>query len=572
VQDLFSFAFVLLVAGTLAAAASARLRLPTLLGYLAAGVLLGPSVLGLLQPGPSLTFLAEVGVVLLLFMVGLEFSVSGLWATWRRVLSAGTLQMLCVGLVVGLGVHALGASPAASLVLGAAAAMSSSAIAAKQLAEQGELTVRHGRMAMAVLVFQDVATIPVLALLAIWGRGGAPSASAVAAEVLGVLALFVLAVWVSHRPLHRFMAWVARHGSGEVFLLAALTIVIAAAYGAHALGVSAALGAFLAGVVLGESDFRHRMEDDIRPFRDLLTSLFFITIGLQLDGGQLIAAPLSVLAWLLLLVPVKMLLTWPALRLAGLSRPDAWRGAVILGHGGEFGLLLLASALSLGVVPAELGQAPLVALALSMGAAPLLIRHHERIVRMLSRTASHPAPPQEEEAEGRRRSEQLRDHVVICGAGHLGRIVSQALTAADIPHLMVETDYEAFQAARRAGLPVHYGDASRINTLRAAGVERARLVVITFHRPEQALRIAHWLRHSHPDIPLLATSLSDQEAHRLVAIPGVRVYVERLAAGLALAEQALLTAGIPAEGADRFIARLREQLQSGFDQPADTTP
>ncbi|MEJ5212244.1 MAG: cation:proton antiporter, partial [Burkholderiales bacterium] len=166
-QDLFSFSLVLLVAGAIAAAIASRLRLPTLLGYLAAGVALGPSVSGLLQPGESLTFLAEVGVVLLLFMVGLEFSVASLWATWRRVLSAGLLQMLFVGLTVGFAAHRLGADARAAFLLGAAAAMSSSAIAGKQLAEQGELTVRHGRMAMAVLVFQDIATIPVLALLAI---------------------------------------------------------------------------------------------------------------------------------------------------------------------------------------------------------------------------------------------------------------------------------------------------------------------------------------------------------------------------------------------------------------------
>lgn len=567
-QDLFSFSLVLLVAGAIAAAISARLRLPTLLGYLAAGVMLGPSVSALLLPGESLSFLAEVGVVLLLFMVGLEFSVSSLWATWRRVVSAGFLQMAFVGLTVGLAVSGLGGGAQAAVLLGAAAAMSSSAIAGKQLAEQGELTVRHGRMAMAVLVFQDMATIPVLALLGIWARGGTPTAGEVAAEVAAVLALFVAAVAFSRRPLYRFMAWIARHGSDEVFLLVALTIVLGAAYGAHALGVSAALGAFLAGMVLGESDFRHRMEDDIRPFRDVLLSLFFITIGLQVDARQLLAAPLSVLAWFLVLVPGKVLLTWPALRLAGLSRADAWRGAVILGHGGEFGLLVIATAMAVGALPASQGQTALVALALSMGVAPLLIRHHEGIARRLTRTASHPAPPQEEDVG--LREARLENHVVVCGAGQLGRIVSHALAVAEIPHLLVEANYEAFEAARAEGLPVHYGDASRINTLRAAGVDRARLVVITFHRSEQAVRIAEFLRHAHPGVPVLATSLNEREARRLLAAPGVKVYVERLAAGLALAEQALLVAGIDAERTDGLIAALREQLQSPLHPNRET--
>ncbi|MEO1766615.1 cation:proton antiporter [Thiobacter aerophilum] len=568
-QDLFSFSLALLVAGAIAAAVASRLRLPTLLGYLAAGVALGPSVSGLLQPGASLTFLAEVGVVLLLFMVGLEFSVASLWATWRRVLSAGLMQMLFVGLAVGLASRALGVDARAAFLLGAAAAMSSSAIVGKQLAEQGELTVRHGRMAMAVLVFQDIATIPVLALLAIWARGGAPQTGAVLVEVAGVVVLFVVAVAASRRPLHRFMAWVARRGVEEVFLLVALTLVLGAAYGAHVLGVSPALGAFLAGIVLGESDFRHRMEDDIRPFRDVLLSLFFITVGLQVDAGQFLAAPLAVLAWFAALVPLKILLNWPALRLAGLSRADAWRSAVVLGHGGEFGLLLLSGAMTSGVIPAPQGQAALVALALSMGAAPLMIRHHERIARLLTRTAVHPAPPQEEDVG--LRAAQLKQHVIVCGAGQLGRIVSQALAVAEIPHLVVESDYEAYQIARAEGLPVYYGDASRINTLRAAGVERARLVVITFHRSEQALRIVHYLRHTHPDVPVLATSLTDREARRLLGEPGVKVYVERLAAGLALAERALLESGVDAERTDGLIAALRETLQSPL-HPAKETP
>ncbi|MFN7087529.1 MAG: cation:proton antiporter, partial [Burkholderiales bacterium] len=348
-QDLFSFVLVLLAAGAVSAAVSARLRLPTLLGYLAAGALLGPSAFGVLQPGPALTFLAELGVMLLLFMVGLELSVIELWATRRRVLLAGGLQVLSCGLAVGAAAVWADVGVRGAILLSGAAAMSSSAIAAKQLAEQGELTTRHGHMAIAVLVFQDVATIPLLTLLAIWQRGASPAPLAIAGEVLGVLTLFAVAAAFSKPVLQRVLAWVARHGSTEVFLLSALLVVLAAAYGAHAMGVSAALGAFLAGVVLGESDFRHRMEDDIRPFRDLLIGLFFITVGLQLDLRQLLGAPLAVAGWLACLIPLKLVMAWPVLRVAGLGITDAWRSAFLLAHGGEFGLLLLASALAAGI-------------------------------------------------------------------------------------------------------------------------------------------------------------------------------------------------------------------------------
>jgi CPA2 family monovalent cation:H+ antiporter-2 len=562
-QDLFALAIALLAAAALAAALTARLRLPTLLGYLGAGVVLGPSVFGFVRAGPALSFLAELGVVLLMFMVGLEFSVGELWATRRRVLSAGGLQMASFGLAVGLGSWWAGIDPRGAVLLGGAAAMSSSAIAAKQLAEQGELTTRHGRMAIAVLVFQDVATIPLLILLAIWQRGGSPDPLAIGAEVLRVLALFAVAAILSRPLLHRLMAWVARHGSAEVFLLSAWLMVLAAAYGAHALGVSAALGAFLAGMVLGESDFRHRVEDDIRPFRDLLIGLFFITVGLQMDARQVVSAPLAVLAWLVVLIPVKLVMAWAALRLAGLGRTDAWRAGLILAHGGEFGLLLIATALSAGILSAAVGQPALVALVLSMAAAPVLIGHHEALARRLSgRLRKDAAAPQEEENATRLMAERLHDHVIVCGAGHLGRVVSQALSMADIPHLLLEADYEAYQAARAAELPVLYGDASRINTLRAAGLERARMVVITFHRIEPALRIAHAVRHANPDVPLIATALTEADARRLQAVPGVRVHVEKLAAGLALAEETLRGTGLSAEAADQRIAALRDQLQS----------
>jgi CPA2 family monovalent cation:H+ antiporter-2 len=571
-QDLFSLALVLLAAGAVAAALSARLRLPTLLGYLAAGIVLGPSVSGLLKPGPALGFLAELGVVLLMFMVGLEFSVGELWATRRRVLSAGTLQMGSFGVAVALAADWAGVDARGAILLGGAAAMSSSAIAAKALAEQGELTTRHGRMAVAVLVFQDVATIPLLILLAIWQRGGTPAPGAIALEVVRVLALFAVAAVFSKPLLQRVMAWVARHGSAEVFLLCALLLVLTAAYGAHALGISAALGAFLAGMVLGESDFRHRMEDDIRPFRDLLIGLFFITVGLQMDARQLIDAPWAVLAWLAGLVPLKLLLAWPALRLAGLGRTDAWRSALILAHGGEFGLLLIASALAAGILPAAVGQPALVALVLSMAATPLMIRHHERLARALSgRVRREAAAPQDEENTTRALADRLDGHAIVCGAGNLGRMVSLALDVAGMPHLVLESDYEAYRAARAAGLAVLYGDASRINTLRAAGIERARMLVITFHRLEPALRIAHWARETHPALPTIATCLTEAEARRLQAIPGVRVYVEKLAAGLALAEQTLLEGGLAAEDADRLIAALREQLQS-TPLPIDPRP
>ncbi|MGZ5142995.1 MAG: cation:proton antiporter domain-containing protein [Burkholderiales bacterium] len=561
--------FILLAAAALMAVLAAWMRLPTLLGYLAAGVLVGPTLLSIVQPSEAMRYLAELGVVLLMFMVGLEFSVSELWATRHDVLVAGGLQTLLTGLTVGGIVLSLGASTQAAVLLGGAAAMSSTAIAAQQLADQGELTTRYGRTAVAVLVFQDVAAIPLLSLLAIWSRGEHTDALALIVEVTYTLGLFAVVGALAKPVVQRFLAWVARHGSAEVFLLAALVVVVGAALGARMVGLSAALGAFLAGVVLGESDFKHRIEDDIRPFRDVLLGVFFITVGLQLDVAQIVHSPGWVLLWLAAVVLLKMLLTWLATRAAGLGSVDAARTAIILSHGGEFGLLLLSSSLAAGIVAAPLGQPALVAFLLSMGLGPLLIRYHDAIVNRL-RTRTHVPPPLDEERDTAARAASLREHVIICGAGKLGRLVAQALMLANKPHIMVESDFEAYAQARAAGYNVLFGDASRIGTLRAAGVDRAAMAIITFHRAQPAARIAAAIRHECPRLDVVATILDDREAQTLLAIPGIRVFSEQVAAGLALAEQALLAVGFSAEQADELIHRLRLMLQQPFAQLKDT--
>jgi CPA2 family monovalent cation:H+ antiporter-2 len=560
VQDLLTLSLLLLVGCGLAAMGASYLRVPTVLGYLAVAVLLGPSVLGWVGPGPALSFLSEVGVVLLLFIVGLEFSVRHFWATRKTVLTAGILQMGMIGVPVAGGLVLLGHEARTAALLGAAATMSSTALVAKQLSDQGELTTRHGQASIAVLVFQDLATIPLLALLAIWSRGGEPKGLHVIGEVARILLIFVIVAASAKRLLHGLLAWVVRRGNEETFVLISLAVVIGAATGARAIGVSAAVGAFLAGMVLGESDFRHQMEDNIRPFRDVLSGLFFVTIGLQLDASQILAAPLTSVAWLVVLVPLKILLNGVALRAARLSPLDAWRSGIILGHGGEFALLMLSMALKQGLFPSSIGQPALLALVVSMAIAPLLVRYHEKLASRFVGRITRTSPPQAEEQNVAIEGDKLRDHVVICGAGKLGQIVSRALTLSEIPHLLIESDYEQMLAVRAMELPVFYGDASRVNTLRAAGVAHAHLVVITFSNTESAIRIGRWLHHTHPSVPVIVSCDSDRDAEQIRQIPGVRVYIEHLAAGLTLAEQAMLLMGVSAEVADRRVAGLRNAL------------
>jgi CPA2 family monovalent cation:H+ antiporter-2 len=501
-------------------------------------------------------------VALLLFMVGLEFSLGDFWLARRTVLMAGALQMIAVAPPLILLLMWLGQPGQSAALLGTAAAMSSTALVSRQLADQGELTTRHGRSAIAVLVFQDLASVPLLALLAIWARGESPKIEHVLLEVFGVLLLFAAAALVSRRLLHGLLGWVARRGHEESFVLVSLCVVVAAAAAAHAVGVSAALGAFLAGMVLGESDFRHHMESHLRPFRDVLSGVFFVTIGLQLDAAQILSAPLAVLAWLVVLVPVKILLNTLALRATRLSALDAWRTGIALGHGGEFALLLLGTVLQQHLIPATVVQPMLVALVLSMALAPLLIRHHDVLARFLSRTGGVIQPPQAEEVEIAAQTTRYRDHVIVCGAGELGLTVSEILRHAGVAHLLLEADAQKVEAARAAGAPVFHGDASRPDTLLAAGLTHAHLVVLTFAHAQQALRIAQAIAERRPALTLWVSCRSTTAADAFRAMPNVRVYQQSFAAAIGLAEQVMSTLGMSTELIEGHISAMRRRLDS----------
>ena len=562
-QGLLSVTLILLAGCSVAAVVTAAFRVPTLLGYLTVGALLGPSVSGVIAPGDTLNFLSELGVALLLFMVGLEFSLGHFWLTRKTVLVAGGLQMAAVAAPLTLALMWLDLPLQDAALLGAAAAMSSTALVSRQLADQGELTTRHGRSAIAVLVFQDMASVPMLALLAIWARGDSPKIESVLLEVFGVLVLFVAATLASRRLLHGLLGWVARRGHEEAFVLVSLCVVVAAAATAHATGVSAALGAFLAGMVLGESDFRHHMESHLKPFRDVLSGVFFVTIGLQLDGAHVIAAPLAVLAWLLVLVPVKIALNALALWSMRLSVLDAWRTGIALGHGGEFALLLLGTVLQQHLIPATVVQPMLVALVLSMALAPLLIRHHDALAQFLSRTRGVNQPPQAEEGEIAAQAARLRDHLIICGAGELGLAVSDMLRRTGVAHLLLEADEQKVEAARATGAPVFYGDASRPDTLLAAGLAHARLVVLTFSHVQPALRIAQAIAERRPALTVLVSCRHTTQADALRTMPNVRVYQQSFAAALGLTEQVMSALDMPAEIVERNISAMRRRLDSG---------
>ncbi len=561
-QGLLGATLILLAACSLAAMATAAFRVPALLGYLSVGVVLGPSVIGVIAPGETLSFLSELGVALLLFMVGLEFSLGHFWLARRTVLMAGALQMIAVAPPLILLLMWLGQPGQSAALLGTAAAMSSTALVSRQLADQGELTTRHGRSAIAVLVFQDLASVPLLALLAIWARGESPKIRACAARSIRCAA----AVRGSGPRLAPSVAWPAGLGgaAGPRGIVRARLLVRGGGCRRRcARGRRIRRpGAFLAGMVLGESDFRHHMESHLRPFRDVLSGVFFVTIGLQLDAAQILSAPLAVLAWLVVLVPVKILLNTLALRATRLSALDAWRTGIALGHGGEFALLLLGTVLQQHLIPATVVQPMLVALVLSMALAPLLIRHHDVLARFLSRTGGVIQPPQAEEVEIAAQTTRYRDHVIICGAGELGLTVSEILRHAGVAHLLLEADAQKVEAARAAGAPVFHADASRPDTLLAAGLTHAHLVVLTFAHAQQALRIAQAIAEHRPALTLWVSCRSTTAADAFRAMPNVRVYQQSFAAAIGLAEQVMSTLGMSTELIEGHISAMRRRLDS----------
>jgi monovalent cation:H+ antiporter-2, CPA2 family len=356
-----------------------------------------------------------------------------------------------------------------------------------------------------------------------------------------------------------WLTWVARTKSGDLFLLAVLLLALGTAYAGSLAGLSAPIGAFLAGMVVGESDFRHQVEDDIRPFRDVLLGVFFVTTGMEIDPSTITAAPMAVLAWIvacllgkaLVMLLVCAIMRWPA--------PVSTRAALILAHGGESGLLLLTLAMNVGAIEPNVGQPALLALAATMALGPILIQRSAQFAEFIN-GASHRAKEGAEEAAIRAESQNLGDHVILCGCGRVGRLVSLVLEAANVPYIAVESDLMRFRRAKQSRHKVVFGDAGRKRVLEAAGVIRARLVVLTFDRHHAVERVLHHVRAQDPAISSIVSVADDQEIISIVRAGASTVFPENVAAGLALADQVLLVCGFSRDAAANVVTAVRAEL------------
>lgn len=540
-----------------------RLKIPSSLGYLLVGLLLGPYTIGPVVDVPQIQVLAEFGIVFLLFTIGLNFSLPQLHALRHQVLGLGTGQVVFTTLVVAVLAWLSGFSPATAFVIGAVFAQSSTTIIGKQLAEQGEENTRHGRLGLAMSVFQDVTAVPFVVVIPVLGVAAGAEVLmgtlgwAMVKAVLAFAVVFVAGRWVL-RPLFHV---VAEQRSSEVFTLTVLLVALSAAWTTNSLGLSLAFGAFLAGMMLGETEFRHQVESTIRPFRDVLLGLFFVGIGMLVDPSVLPAIWHWALLGTVILILSKTLLVYWMVKRSGIDSLTAWRTGLLLSVGGEFGLALLAIALSAGVIDSHLSQIILMAVLFAMIAGPFVIRYNFVIAGALTRRSRELPEVIETPELNREASAGLNRHVIICGYGRIGQSVGHFLWEENIPFIALDMDPLRVREAHTAGEPVYYGDASQRDILDALGLERARLVVISHDDVNAALKMLAYLRSQRPSLPVMVRTRDESHVEELQAAGALEVVPETLEAGLMIASQALLLLDVPVS---RVMHRIQLQRNGSY--------
>ena len=548
------FVILLLLSGAVIAVAIARrARLPSVLAYLAIGISLGPHGAGVLARDEHVADLAEFGVVFLMFSIGLEFSLARLKAMRSLVFGFGAAQMTVTAaatwLVTSVG---YGQDWRAGMAVGLAVAMSSTAIVARMLSERFELHSRSGRQTMGVLLFQDLAVVPCLIVIpALADPGTNPM---IALAIGGVQAAAMLAVlfvggqWLTKRVFHV----VARQRSEELFVLTTLWIVVGLAYATYAAGLSLALGAFVGGMLISETMYRHQVEADIRPFRDVLLGLFFVTVGMMLDVGFVFANLHRLLLAVLLLVAGKGIVVMLLALLAKSPANVALRTSAQLAQAGEFGLVLIELAFQLKLVAVDVFQVTLAAMLISMFVAPFLIARAAQLGGMMAKGDwAHKAKAIHDVAVG---AFGMNDHVIVCGYGRTGRRIGDFLAAENIPFLALDVDPQQIRHTAVVGGKLAFGSADRAEVLMAAGLPRARAVVVAYPDAHSAERVVRLVRNHRTDIPVIVRAFDESTVARLKEAGATEVIPEVLEGSLMIAAETLVQLGIPVEQA---MARVR---------------
>ncbi len=539
--------FVYLIAALTVVSLLNRLGLSSVIGYLVAGILIGPSGFKVIDHASETLHFAEIGVVLLLFIIGLELQPRRLWVMRRNVFGLGGAQVAMVTLALSGLLWWLGSlSPTAAVVVGFALALSSTAFVLQLLAEQKALNKAHGRAAFGVLLFQDVAVIPAIVVLTAIGGAADSHGAELSWTSLAVVTGVVVAARYLLRPLLRF---VANTGIHELFIAASLALVCGAALLMQAAGLSMGLGAFIAGMLVADSEYRHQLETDVMPFKGLLLGLFFIAVGMSANIGLLITSPAEILLMTATLVAVKALVFFPVVRALGFDSASALRTTAVLSQGGEFAFVLLTTAVSSSIIDRELMEMAVLVVTLSMATTPFLMMGLEKLLGR---------------SEGDRDFDEMKttdQPIIIAGFGRFGQIVGRVLTAQQHPFTALDVSPGQVDFVREFGNEVYYGDATRLDLLSTAGVKDARAMVIAVDNVEASVKIAETMRETYPHVSLFARARNRQHEIKLRDLGCQFVIRETLLSSMALTRNLFESLGLDPAAVDAFEQHDQQTLE-----------
>jgi len=560
-HDALSDTIILLSISVVCIALFRRIKFPAILAYLTVGICLGPHAANLVQSSDTLHFLAEVGIAFLLFSLGLEFSLNRLIANRRSVVGLGSAQVALTLLIAGLSAWLLGASKETAFVIGCVIALSSTAIVIKQLGEQLELDSRHGSASISILLFQDIAVVPMLVII-----------PAIASEhetsflvelsysfAMGVgVTILMLAIgrWLLRPLFHE----VASAHSAELFTITVLLIALVSAWVTELAGLSMALGAFLAGMMLSETEFKHQIENDIRPFRDIFLGLFFITVGMMLDLSSLF----EFLHWAILLaisiiIGKTLLIMVLSKRIVGSSTGVAMRTGVVLGQCGEFGFAIMALAVSFNLLPEAESQILLTSIVLTMIATPFLVKYNGLIAKKL--TGSYEQSREETKESISQETSNMDKHVIICGFGRIGQNIAKILDSENFKYFALDYNVDLITNAAKAGYKVSFGDSTHREILHAAGIERASILVICHDNVGSAEKTLRQAKMLNTKIPILVRTKDDTYYEKLSDAGATEVIPETLESSLMMASHVLSLLGIPMA---RIVRRVQEMRNNKY--------
>ncbi len=547
-----------------------RLKLPAILAYLVAGMLVGQHGLDLANEQVDYDHFAELGIVFLLFTLGLEFSLPRLMSMRHLVLSVGSLQVGISLLIFMIAAMFFGLSYSAAFVVGSILALSSTAIVIRQLSESGAMKRKSGQLSVAVLLFQDVAVVPLLIIIPMLAQDSESSMmlALLLAMVKGVVVV-VLLLFIGKWLLPRIFNVIAQVRTDELFVLTTLLVTLLASALTQWFGLSMALGAFLAGMMLGESEYKYQLEADIRPYRDILLGLFFITVGMKLDVSLLLSSPLSLLMLMVSFMVIKVVIIKILAVKAGESNKDAWASGLMLAQMGEFGFVLIALANQSQLLPLDVTSMLLGAGVVSMAITPYMIEH----ARSWSLFLSQEKVDAHHDLEQLPENIKLQDHVIICGFGRIGQTVSRFLKQEGIEFVAIDIDPLRTRKARDAGERVLFGSSRKTEILNAAFLSKAKLVVIAFGEDKQSIEVIQKVRSMQADVPILVRTRNDDQLNVLQQAGANEVVPESLEGSLMLVSQVLSLSGVPFSRIMRRVQKERKNHYNhlhGFFQGEDT--